>query len=134
MKKILCMMALLLTTIVAVAMTETKAFVPPESDIGYEQVMCANISFDGVSFAVVNNVIVGWQAPVTLHQESNLTSAQVVDAYSVATPMGEVSMTLVCFRWPTANRQINDGTLSYNYIQSPYADLYSFTASRAENL
>ena len=36
MKKILCMMSLLLISMVAMAVTETKAFVPPENDIGYE--------------------------------------------------------------------------------------------------
>lgn len=130
MKKILCMMSLLLISMVAMAVTETKAFVPPENDIGYEQTMCATISLDGLTFSVVNNEIVGWQAPVTLSMES-IKSAQVVDAYTVATPMGEVSMTLVCFRWPTANSQMNDATLHNN--QSLRADLYdSFRHSRTD--
>lgn len=130
MKKILCMMSLLLISMVAMAVTETKAFVPPENDIGYGQTMCATISLDGLTFSVVNNEIVAWQAPVTLSMES-IKSAQVVDAYTVATPMGEVGMTLVCFRWPTANSQMNDATLHNN--QSLRADLYdSFRHSRTD--
>lgn len=131
MKKFLCMMSLLLVSMVAMAVTETKAFVPPENDIGYEQTMCATISLDGLTFSVVNNEIVGWQAPVTLHMES-MKSAQVVDAYTVATPMGEVSMTLVCYRWPNSKNETMNLRNDYTGNYAPDGDAYSFTLSRAD--
>lgn len=131
MKKILCMMCLLLVSMVAMAQTEMKAFAPPENDVGIEQVMCAQISLNGLTFAVVNNDIVGWQAPVTLQMES-MKSAQVVDAYTVATPIGEVSMTLVCYRWPTAESQMNDATLHSNQFRFSASNTDSFRHQRTE--
>ena len=133
MKKILCMMSLLLISMVAMAVTETKAFVPPENDIGYEQTMCATISLDGLTFSVVNNEIVGWQAPVTLSMES-IKSAQVVDAYTVATPMGEVSMTLVCYMWPTNKNENANLRGNYTYSVPHSRNAYSFTTAHTDTL
>ena len=132
MKKFLCCMVLMMLAMSVSAMAQMKAYSPPEQDIGYEQV--ATLSLDGmtvVSFDSQFN-IVDWQTPVMVAQEASTASAQVVDAYSVQTPMGEISMTLVAYMWPT-NRNEN-ANLRNNYTgnYAPDGDAYSFTSSRAD--
>ena len=131
MKKFLCCAVLMMIAMVASATAQMKAYSPPEQDIGYELV--ATLSVDGqavVSFDSQWN-IVDLQTPVMLNMEVSQPSAQVVDAYSALTPMGEISMTLVSYMWPndksaTMNLR-NDYTSDY---APPGADAYSFTASR----
>ena len=133
MKKFLCCMVLMMLAMSVSAMAQMKAFSPPEQDIGYEQV--ATLSLDGmtvVSFDSQFN-IVDWQTPVMVAQEASTASVQVVDAYSVQTPMGEVSMTLACYRWPNAKTETMKLRNNYNYKDNiPPGDAYSFTPSRTD--
>ena len=131
MKKFLCCAVLMMIAMVASATAQMKATCPPEQDIGYELV--ATLSVDGqavVSFDSQWN-IVDLQTPVMLNMEVSAPSAQVVDAYSAQTPMGEISMTLVSYMWPNDKSETmnlrNDYTSDY---ASTGADAYSFTASR----
>ena len=117
---------------VASATAQMKAYSPPEQDIGHYEV--ATLSVDGqavVSFDSQWN-IVDLQTPVMLNMEVSAPSAQVVDAYSAQTPMGEISMTLVSYRWPNSKNEMmilrNDYTGNY----APDGDAYSFTSSRAD--
>ena len=132
MKKFLCMTMLMLAALTASAMAQTKAPSPPEQDIGHYEV--ATLSVDGqavVSFDSQWN-IVDLQTPVMLNMEVSAPSAQVVDAYSAQTPMGEISMTLVSYMWPNSETETmilrNDYTGNY----APDGDAYSFTSSRAD--
>ena len=131
MKKFISCMVLMMLAMSVSAMAQMKAFSPPEQDIGYEQV--ATLSLDGMTVAAFDSQfnIVGWQTPVMVAQEASTASAQVVDAYSVQTPMGEISMTLVAYMWPDDKSETmnlrNDYTSDY---ASTGADAYSFTASR----
>ena len=132
MKKFLCCMVLMMLAMSVSAMAQMKAFSPPEQDIGYEQV--ATLSLDGMTVVAFDSQfnIVDWQTPVMVAQEASTASAQVVDAYSVQTPMGEISMTLVAYMWPTNK---NENANLRNDYTSNYAhdgDAYSFTSSRAD--
>ena len=132
MKKFVCMMCLMMITLMAHATAQMKAYGPPEQDIGC--VMVATLSLDGtavVSFDSQLN-IVDLQTPVMLNQEASTTSAQVVDAYSLLTPTGEVSMTLVCYRWPNSETETMNLRNDYTGIYAPDGDAYSFTSSRAD--
>ena len=131
MKKFICATCLMLFSMIAMATAQMSAFSPPEQDIGH--MMVATLSVDGqtvVSFDSQWN-IVDLQTPVMLNMEVSSPSAQVVDAYSCSTPMGEISMTLVSYRWPNSKNEMmilrNDYTSDYD---STGADAYSFTASR----
>ena len=131
MKKFLCCMVLMLSAMMVSATAQMKATCPPEQDIGHMEV--ATLSVDGqavVSFDSLLN-IVDLQTPVMLNMEVSQQSAQVVDAYSAQTPMGEISMTLVSYMWPNDKSETmnlrNDYTSDY---ASTGADAYSFTASR----
>ena len=124
-------MVLMMIAMVASATAQMKATCPPEQDIGH--MMVATLSVDGqavVSFDSQWN-IVDLQTPVMLNMEVSQPSAQVVDAYSAMTPMGEISMTLVSYMWPNDKSETmnlrNDYTSDY---ASTGADAYSFTASR----
>ena len=132
MKKFLCCAVLMMICMIASATAQMKAYSPPEQDIGY--MMVATLSVDGqavVSFDSQWN-IVDLQTPVMLNMEVSSPSAQVVDAYSCSTPMGEISMTLVSYRWPNSKNEMmilrNDYTGNY----APDGDAYSFTSSRAD--
>ena len=131
MKKFLCCAVLMMICMIASATAQMKAYSPPEQDIGH--MMVATLSVDGqavISFDSLFN-IVDLQTPVMLNMEVSSPSAQVVDAYSCSTPMGEISMTLVSYRWPNSETETmnlrNDYTSDY---ASTGADAYSFTASR----
>ena len=131
MKKFLCCAVLMMICMIASATAQMKAYSPPEQDIGH--MMVATLSVDGqavVSFDSQWN-IVDLQNPVMLNMEVSSPSAQVVDAYFCSTPMGEISMTLVSYRWPNNETETmilrNDYTSDY---ASTGADAYSFTASR----
>ena len=116
----------------AMATAQMKAYSPPEQDIGYS--MVATLSLDGqavVSFDSQWN-IVDLQTPVMLNMEVSQPSAQVVDAYSVATPNGEVSMTLVSYRWPNSKTETINLRNDYTGNYAPNGDTYSFTSSRAD--
>ena len=132
MKKFLCCAVLMMLAMSVSAMAQMKAYSPPEQDIGHYEV--ATLSVDGqavVSFDSQWN-IVDLQTPVMLNMEVSAPSAQVVDAYSALTPMGEISMTLVSYRWPNSKNEMmilrNDYTGNY----APDGDAYSFTSSRAD--
>lgn len=132
MKKFLCCMVLMMIAMVASAMAQMKAYSSPEQDIGYELV--ATLSVDGqavVSFDSQWN-IVDLQTPVMLNMEVSAPSAQVVDAYSAQTPMGEISMTLVSFRWPNSETETMNLRNDYTGNYAPDGDAYSFTSSRAD--
>ena len=131
MKKFVCMMCLMIT-LMAHATAQMQAYGPPEQDIGC--VMVATLSLDGtavVSFDSQLN-IVDLQTPVMLNQEASTTSAQVVDAYSCTTPQGEISMTLVCYRWPNSENRMMNLRNDYTGNYAPDSDDYSFTESRAD--
>ena len=131
MKKFLCATCLLLFSMMAMATAQMKAYSPPEQDIGTTQLV-ATLSLDGqavVSFDSQWN-IVDLQTPVMLNMEVSQPSAQVVDAYSVATLNGEVSMTLVSYRWPNTKNEMIIDDYTGNY--APDGDAYSFTSSRAD--
>ena len=132
MKKFLCCAVLMMIAMVASATAQMKAYSPPEQDIGYELV--ATLSVDGqavVSFDSQWN-IVDLQTPVMLNMEVSQPSAQVVDAYSVATINGEVSMTLVEYRWPNSKTELMNLRNDYTGNYAPDGDAYSFTSSRAD--
>ena len=132
MKKFLCCMVLMMIAMVASATAQMKAYSPPEQDIGYELV--ATLSVDGqavVSFDSQWN-IVDLQTPVMLNMEVSQPSAQVVDAYSAQTPMGEISMTLVSYRWPNSETEMMNLRNDYTGNYAPDGDAYSFTSSRAD--
>ena len=132
MKKFLCCAVLLMIAMVASATAQMKAYSPPEQDIGYEQV--ATLSVDGmtvVSFDSQLN-IVDLQTPVMLNMEVSAPSAQVVDAYSALTQMGEISMTLVSYRWPNSETEMMNLRNDYTGNYAPDGDAYSFTSSRAD--
>lgn len=133
MKKIICSLCLLLLASIVTAHAEMRAFAPPGTETAYEQQNVAVISLDGLTFGIDSQWnIVGWQAPVTLDQEASNPSAQVVDAYSTLTSIGEVSMTPVCFRWPTAKPEMtNNDRSNYTYNGSCADDAYSFTSALA---
>ena len=132
MKKFLCCAVLMMIAMVASATAQMKAYSPPEQDIGYELV--ATLSVDGqavVSFDSQWN-IVDLQTPVMLNMEVSQPSAQVVDAYSALTPMGEISMTLVSYMWPTNKNEMMNLRNDYTGNYAPDGDAYSFTSSRAD--
>ena len=134
MKKFLCCAMLMMLTLTISAMAQMQAYSPPEQDIGYEQV--APLSLDGmtvVSFDSQLN-IVDWQTPVMVAQEASTASAQVVDAYSVLTPMGEISMTLVAYMWPTNKNENANLRNDYTGNYAPDGDAYSFTTAHTDNL
>ena len=125
-------MVLMLSAMAVSAMAQMKAYSPPEQDIGYELV--ATLSVDGqavVSFDSQWN-IVDLQTPVMLNMEVSAPSAQVVDAYSAQTPMGEISMTLVAYMWPTNKNENANLRNDYTGNYAPDGDAYSFTSSRAD--
>ena len=133
MKKFLCATCLLLFSMMAMATAQMKALSPPEQDIGTTQLV-ATLSLDGqavVSFDSQWN-IVDLQTPVMLNMEVSQPSAQVVDAYSVATTNGEVSMTLVEYRWPNSKNELMNLRNDYTGNYAPDGDAYSFTSSRAD--
>ena len=132
MKKFICATCLMLFSMIAMATAQMSAYSPPEQDIGYE--MVATLSLDGqavVSFDSQWN-IVDLQTPVMLNMEVSSPSVQVVDAYSCTTPMGEISMTLVAYRWPTAENGMMNLRNDYTGNYAPDGDAYSFTSSRAD--
>jgi hypothetical protein len=134
MKKFLCMTMLMLATLTVSAMAQMKAYSPPEQDIGYEQV--ATLSLDGmtvVSFDSQFN-IVDWQTPVMVAQEASTASAQVVDAYSVQTPAGEIGMTLVAYMWPNTKNELMNLRGNYTYSVPHSRNAYSFTTAHTDTL
>ena len=133
MKKFLCCAMLMMITLTISAMAQMKAYTPPEQDIGYEQV--ATLSVDGMTVVAFDSQfnIVDWQTPVMVAQEASTASAQVVDAYSVLTPMGEISMTLVCYRWPNVKNECTNLRSDYTY-NVPHSQAYSFMTAHTDNL
>ena len=132
MKKFLCCAVLMMIAMVASATAQMKAYSPPEQDIGHYEV--ATLSVDGqavVSFDSQWN-IVDLQTPVMLNMEVSAPSAQVVDAYSVLTEQGEISMTLVSYRWPNSETETMNLRNDYTGNYAPDGDAYSFTSSRAD--
>ena len=130
MKRFICAMLLSLATLTISAMSQTNAIGSPDQDIGYEQV--ATLSVDGQTVASFDSQfnIVGWQTPVVLNTEVSKVSAQVVDAYSVQTQAGEISMTLVNYKWPNLKNECTVANRRINYIHNaycvPYSRSYSF--------
>ena len=125
-------MVLMMLAMSVSAMAQMKAYSPPEQDIGYELV--ATLSVDGqavVSFDSQWN-IVDLQTPVMLNMEVSQPSAQVVDAYSALTEQGEISMTLVSYRWPNSETEMMNLRNDYTGNYAPDGDAYSFTSSRAD--
>ena len=133
MKKFISCMVLMMLVMSVSAMVQTKAFSPPEQDIGYEQV--ATLSLDGMTVVAFYSQfnIVDWQTPVMVAQEASTASAQVVDAYSVQTPMGEIGMTLVSYMWPT-NKNENANLRDNHTYSVPRSHMtYSFTTAHTDN-
>ena len=132
MKKFISCMVLMMLAMSVSAMAQMKAYSPPEQDIGYELV--ATLSVDGQSVVSFDSQwnIVDLQTPVMLNMEVSAPSAQVVDAYSAQTPMGEISMTLVSFRWPNSKNEMMNLRNDYTGNYAPDGDAYSFTSSRAD--
>ena len=125
-------MVLMMLAMSVSAMAQMKAYSPPEQDIGYEQV--ATLSLDGMTVVAFDSQfnIVDWQTPVMVAQEASTASAQVVDAYSAQTPVGEISMTLVAYMWPTNKNENANLRNDYTANYAPNDDAYSFTSSRAD--
>ena len=134
MKKFLCMTMLMLVTLTVSAMAQMKAYSPPEQDIGYEQV--ATLSVDGMTVYAFDSQfnIVDWQTPVMVAQEASTASAQVVDAYSVQTPAGEIGMTLVAYMWPTNKNENANIRGNYTYSVPHSRNAYSFTTAHTDTL
>lgn len=134
MKKFLCCAMLMMISVIASATTQMKAYAPPEQNIGYEQVV--TLSLDGMTAVAFDSQfnIVDWQTPVMVAQEASVASAQVVDAYSVQTPAGEISMTLVAYMWPTNQNECTNIRSDYTY-NVPHSRCYnSFTTAHTDNL
>ena len=134
MKKFLCCAMLMMITLIASASAQMKAFSPPEQDIGYEQV--ATLSLDGMTVVAFDSQLntVGWQTPVMVAQEASTASAQVVDAYSVQTPAGEIGMTLVAYMWPTNKNENANIRGNYTYSVPHSRNAYSFTTAHTDTL
>ena len=136
MKKFICATCLLLISIMAMASVQIKALGPPELLTGYEYLNVAKLSIGDmavISFDQQLN-IVEWQAPVMLNQEASAKSARVIDAYLVPTAMGEVSMMLVNYRWPSAKSE----TLPQKHNKPAFTypiravDIQNFTTTRTD--
>ena len=125
-------MVLMMLAMSVSAMAQMKAYSPPEQDIGYEQV--ATLSVDGMTVVSFDSQwnIVDLQTPVMLNMEVSQPSAQVVDAYSALTEQGEISMTLVSYRWPNSETEMMNLRNDYTGNYAPDGDAYSFTSSRAD--
>lgn len=124
-------MVLMMVTMTISAMAQMKVYSPTEYDVGYQ---VATLSLDGqavVSFDSQFN-IVDLQTPVMLNMEVSHPSAQVVDAYSVQTHQGEISMTLVSYRWPYSKNEAIETINDYTRKHAPDGNLCSFTPSRAD--
>ena len=134
MKKFLCCMVLMLSAMMVSATAQMKATCPPEQDIGHYEVATLSVDVqDVVSFDSQWN-IVDLQTPVMLNMEVSAPSAQVVDAYSVLTPQGEISMTLVSYMWPTNKKECTNLRSDYTY-NVPHSRCYnSFTTAHTDNL
>ena len=132
MKKFVCMMCLMMITLMAHATAQMQAYSPPEQDIGCQVV--ATLSVDGMAVVSFDSqfAIVDLQTPVMLNMEVSAPSAQVVDAYSAQTQMGEISMTLVAYMWPTNKNEMMNLRNDYTGNYAPDGDAYSFTSSRAD--
>lgn len=124
----------MMITLTISAMVQMKAYSPPEQDIGYEQV--ATLSLDGMTVVAFDSQfnIVDWQTPVMVAQEASTASAQVVDAYSVQTPAGEIGMTLVAYMWPTNKNENANFRGNYTYNVPHSHNAYSFTTAHTDNL
>jgi hypothetical protein len=123
-------MMLMVVAMTISAATQLKANSLAEQDIGYQ---VATLSVDGqavVSFDAQWN-IVDLQTPVMLNMEVGKSSVQVVDAYSVLTQQGEISMRLDSLRWPYSKNEMMNHRNNYTCNYAPDGDLYSFTSSRA---
>ena len=125
-------MVLMMAAMTISAMAQIKAYSPPEQDIGYS--MVATLSVDGQAVASFDAQwnIVDLQTPVMLNMEVGTSSVQVVDAYSVLTPQGEISMTLASYRWPYSKNEMINLRNDYTSNTAPDGELYSFTSSRAD--
>jgi len=135
MKKFLCCMVLMMLAMSVSAMAQMKAYSPPEQDIGYEQVV--TLSVDGMTVVAFDSQfnIVDWQTPVMVAQEAPTASAQVVDAYSARTPMGEVSMTLVAYRWPNCKSECTNHRCNYTYnVPHSRYSYHSFMTAHTDTL
>ena len=109
-------MVLMLVAMTVSATAQMKAYSPPEQDIGHIEQMVATLSVDGQTVVSFDQqfYLVDWQTPFVLNMESTV-SAQVIDAYTVGTPCGEVGMMLVCYKWPDTGNAENE---NYNYNQN----------------
>lgn len=128
-------MLLSLATLTISAMAHTNAIGSYEQDIGYDQV--ATLSVDGQTVASFDSQfnIVGWQTPVVLNTEVSKVSAQVVDAYSVQIQAGEISMTLVNYRWPNCKSECTNHRCNYTYnVPHSRYSYDSFTTAHTEKL
>ncbi len=126
---------LMLAALTVSAMAQMKAYSPPEQDFGYEQV--ATLSVDGMTVYAFDSQfnIVDRQTPVMVAQEASTASAQVVDAYSALTPMGEISMTLVAYRWPNCKSECTNNRYNYTYnVQHSRYSYDSFTTAHTDRL
>lgn len=135
MKKILCCMVLMMAALTISATTQLMAQSPPEYDIGYSQTI-ATLSIDGqavVSFDSQMN-IVDLQTPVVLNMEVSNMSVQVVNAYSIPTPQGEISMTLANYKWPNTNYYCTPQRSDLPIFTEPVraVNIRSFTTQRTD--
>lgn len=126
-------MVLMMAAMAVSAMAQMKAYSPPEQDIGYCHEQVATLSVDGMTVVAFDSQlnIVDWQTPVMVAQEASTASAQVVDAITVQTPAGELSMTLVAYRWPDVKTE--SANLRTNYTYPPGSQHYSFTTAHTDN-
>jgi len=100
MKKLICLMSLMLVAALAWAQPEPKVE-PQGYDVGIVE-NAAVVEMNGM--ALTDNyqyVIVDWQAPAMLEGTSEM-AAQVVDAIIMPTTEGEISMTLAALIWPNS--------------------------------
>lgn len=124
-------MCLMLFTLMVHAAVQMQAYSPPEQDAGCLQ--AATLSLDGtavVSFDSQLN-IVELQTPVMPDTEAGSSSAQVADAYSLLTPIGEISMTLAYLRWPTNGNEMMNPDENYS-LTAGTTTLYSFVYQRTD--
>ena len=100
MKKLICLMSLMLVAVLAWAQPEPK--VEPQ---GYDVGIVENavvVEMNGMTLTDnYQYVIVDWSAPTMLEGTSEMAT-QVVDAIVMPTTEGEISVTLVAFIWPNS--------------------------------
>ena len=131
MKKFICCMTLMMAALVTSAATQMEFYNPPEYDISYDQVTVDALSMDGITIDSFDSQwnITDLQALLMLNIEVGKMSVRVVDAYSIACNEGDISMTLVSYRWPIMKNKKATSQFKFHSEYVPDGFTHSFTPS-----